>query len=343
MKLGLGYKKVIVLASLISLLLLFLLPKNLSESLYGKGIYVLVRFLFNLVSFIPFPIIYIWIALCIYLIWRLFAKSGSMKIIGISILKGLYWGIALFYFMWGFNYTRPSFGAKFPLEQAPMDSISWANEIFFAKNQLEASRPKQLKEYELADIEKLVRNNVKAVTADFGYVVPGRIRVKPLWPKGTLLRIKTAGFYLPHAGEAYIDPGLHPIQQAYTLAHEMCHGYGVTDEGACNFLAYLALYNSMDSTIRYSAHMAYYRYVAGEYRFRFPRSYKTIRDSLPLTIQNDLDEINANLSKYPDFFPKWRDKIYENYLQMQGIKEGMASYDNVIGYVRQYRNAGRIK
>jgi len=325
------------------LLILFLLPAGLSESFYGKGIYVLVRSLFHLISFIPFPIIYLWVILCIYLIWRLFAKSGSIKMKSLSILKGVLWGIALFYILWAFNYKRPSFGTKFPLEQSPMDSISWINELIFSKTQLESCRPSNLQEYDLVDIEEKVRSNVKSVAKEFGYEAPGKIRVKSLWPKGTLLRIKTAGFYLPYTGEAYLDPGLHTIQQAYTLAHEMSHGYGVTDEGACNFLAYLALYNNIDSTIRYSAHMAYYRYVASEYRFRFPRSYKAIRDSLPLTIQKDLDEINANLVKYPDLFPKLRDKIYDNYLQMQGIKEGMASYDNVIGYVRQFRNTGRIK
>ena len=342
MKLALRYKKVIVFGLWSIVGLLAILPASICEILYGNLIYPAVRYLFHMVSFISFPLIYILIGVCIYLIWRLFAVSDSIKSKGISLLKGIAWALALFYLSWAFNYRRPAFDSKLPLDRSPLDSADWYKELFFAKTELESTRPVKLTDYTLKETEEKVRKEVKLIANEFGYHAPGKIRVKSLWPEGFLLRIKTAGFYLPYAGEAYIDPGLHPIQHAYTLAHEMCHGYGVTDEGACNFLAYLALRNISDSTLKYSAQMAYYRYVASEYRFRYPGAYTSIRDSLPVDIKKDLDEINANLLKYPDLFPKLRDKVYENYLQLQGIKEGMASYDNVIGYVRQYRKAGKL-
>jgi hypothetical protein len=48
------------------------------------------------------------------------------------------------------------------------------------------------------------------------------------------------------------------------------------------------------------------------------------------------------MRRYPDFFPKWRDQIYDQYLKIQGIKEGMSSYDNIIDLVRQARKQGLL-
>jgi hypothetical protein len=222
-----------------------------------------------------------------------------------------------------------------------MDSSGLALELNQARLELIKYRPDTLADYSPVQIELIIRPSVIRYCALFGYIAPGKVRVKTL-PAGTLLRIKTAGFYLPYTGEAYIDRGLHSIQLPFTQAHEMCHGYGVTDEGACNFIAYLATINQGDSTVRYSGVMGYYRYVAGEYRYRFPKAYQSIRDSLPAFIQTDLDEINAQMLKYPDIFPKWRDKIYNKYLTTLHVPGGMASYDRIMDYVRQARQKGLI-
>jgi hypothetical protein len=123
----------------------------------------------------------------------------------------------------------------------------------------------------------------------------------------------------------------------------MCHGYGVTDEGACNFIAYLATIDQKDSTIHYSGAMGYFRYVASAYRYHYPREYQKIRDRLPLIIQSDLEEINKQLMKYPDIFPKWRDRIYNKYLLALNVPGGIENYDKIIDYVRQARDHGMLK
>ncbi|MEP7267341.1 MAG: DUF3810 family protein [Saprospiraceae bacterium] len=321
---------------------LFILPENIVEKVYGGIVFQVVRLIFNLLSFIPFPLIYLEIAGILFLIWRLFKSTIPLKNKGIKMLIGIFAFILLFYVLWAFNYRRPSFSEKFPLQKVQMDSLAWFDELNFSIAGLKRSRPTHLINYNSSQVEELIRPNIQRLCNEFGYLAIGKARVKSLWPKGILLRIKTAGFYLPYAGEAYIDKGLISLQIPFTIGHEMCHGYGVTDEGACNLLSYLALFNHSDSTVSYSAQMGYYRYVAGEFRYHYPDVYQEIRAALPMEIQADLDNINANLMKYPDILPKVRDKIYNNYLNIQGIKEGMASYDNIIGYVRQYRLDGSL-
>ena len=258
-----------------------------------------------------------------------------------SLVTFVFLTVFLFFLLWAFNYKRTDFSKRFLVDLPKIDSAGLALELNYTRIDLIKQRPWVLTDYTPEKIEYLVRPSVIKYCALFGYQAPGRVRVKTL-PAGTLLRIKTAGFYLPYAGEAYIDNGLHPIQLPFTQAHEMCHGYGVTDEGACNFIAYLATINQVDSTVRYSGAMGYYRYVASEYRYHFPKAYQSIRDSLPVFIQTDLDEINKQMLKYPDILPRLRDKIYDKYLTTLHVPGGMASYDRIIDYVRQARQKGMI-
>jgi Protein of unknown function (DUF3810) len=247
----------------------------------------------------------------------------------------------LFFLMWAFNYKRTDFALRFPITLPKIDSSGLAEELNLATAVLIKNRPRTILDYRPTEIENLIRPSIKKYCATFSYVAPGNVRVKTL-PAGTLLRIKTAGFYLPYAGEAYVDLGLHPIQLPFTQAHEMCHGYGVTDEGAANFIAYLATINQPDSTVRYSGAMSYFRYVAGEYRYHFPKAYQMFRIHLPEIVQMDLDSINSQMLKYPDIFPVLRDKVYNKYLTLLNVPGGMASYDKIIDYVREARLVGLL-
>ena len=321
---------------------LFFLPPEWMEGLYGKLIFPFVRILLHLISWIPFPLIYIPIVAIPGWIYFLLKSSHSWKVLVLKHLKAVIVIIILFYWLWAFNYRRTTFEHRFEVSVPKLDSASLFRELIYAADLMKTQRNSDPSRYTPVEIEELVRPSVKTICQQFGYTPPGKNRVKALYPKGTLLRIKTAGFYFPHAGEAYVDGGLHPLQLAFTIAHEMSHGFGVTDEGACNFLAFLATQSSTDSSIQYSGAIGYFRYVAGAYRYYFPQAYQAFRDQLPLPIQTDLDEINQAMRRYPDLLPKLRDQIYDNYLKLQGIKEGMSSYDNIIDLVRQAREQGLL-
>ena len=329
----------IVVFSFISVLAFFLSP-GLLEKVYGGFIFPLVRVIFSILIWIPFPLIYL--VLFSLLVWLalLFRGKGSVK------NKALRSGaltlslIFLFYWLWAYNYKRIPFGARFPVTLASVDSQALREELQFAAQFLLENSPGHRSYPSIKETEGMIRPWVDSVCRAYGYRTPGMIRVKALYPKGLLLRIRTAGFYFPHGGEAYIDPGLHELQVPFTMAHEMGHGFGVADEGACNFIALMALHRHPDSMMRYSGAMGYFRYVAGAYRFYFPEDYQQFRDQLPLQVQDDLNQINARLLKYPDIFPKLRDRIYDRYLKMQGIDEGLASYDRIIDMVREVRSRG---
>ena len=166
------------------------------------------------------------------------------------------------------------------------------------------------------------------------------MRVRQLWPKGFLLRWSTAGIYIPHAFEGHIDQGMLSVQKPFTMAHEMAHGYGVTDEGACNFIAWLACRQSEDKWIRFGGAFTYWRYAAAE----MPNdSVKQVIDSFHPIIRRALYLVRENDKKYPDILPQIRDAIYSTYLKRHGVKGGLRSYNYVVMMVSRYREQSNIK
>ena len=133
--------------------------------------------------------------------------------------------------------------------------------------------------------------------------------------------------------------GLHALQMPYVAAHESFHGHGITNEGACNFLAYLALTRADNLFLRYSGHMMLYRYLGSAVRRRDPEGYAAFRQNLPVGFRADLDSIRENLDRFREIAPVLRDVVYDNYLKSQGIAEGMASYSQVIDLVVAWQNA----
>jgi len=178
---------------------------------------------------------------------------------------------------------------------------------------------------------------VEKLLEKLNYPTAGTVRGRQLQPKGILLRFSTAGVYFPWTGESNIDAGLHPIQIPFTMAHEFAHGYGFTDEGTCNFLAYLACIQSENKMFQYSGHLSYWRYLASSYR-RFDReNYTAYFKTLPKGIIADLYAIDANSDKYPNILPELRDAAYDTYLKTQGIGEWMKSYSRIVMLVKAWR------
>ena len=186
-------------------------------------------------------------------------------------------------------------------------------------------------------MESQIRDLVEAQLRDLGYPAASHLRARSLLPRGILLRISTAGFYLPFTGECNLDAGLHPIQIPFVMAHEFAHGYGITDEGACNFIAYLACCRATSAFIRYSGHYGYWRYLRSAYYRLAPRAFQAYLEDLSPELRADARAVRKNSETYPDLFPKFRNLTYDTYLKAQGVSEGLRSYNRVVLLVDAWR------
>ena len=270
----------------------------------------------------------------------------------ICLLRGIagFTGALIFFFLvlWGYNYQRIDLEVRLGIQPIPLSVEQTFEELEQVTTELLDARfllsrdtlpleavPQTM---HLPSIRQSTLEHLRALLIGFGIPAPEGLVARQLRPPGILLQISTAGFYFPLTGECNIDDGLHPLQVPFVLAHEYAHGYGIGDEGSCNFLAYLALKTADDPWLRYSGALGYWRYVASSARRLDPERYSTFYSHLNKGVRQDLISIRRQMEKFPDLFPVARDRVYSAYLQTQGITEGLANYSRVVRLARAWRH-----
>jgi len=303
---------------------------------YFRGLFQFFRVAYDMtLGNLPFPSIYIIVpAFFGYFLWS--AKGSKLwllKALGASLI----WVVVLFYTLWGFNYTQPSLYRQLEMASVSVDSSYIAEkfkkqtlvvEQILANNLVHSQSP--------SDMESKIRVELESLLNEWNFPTAGKVRVRKI-PKGSLLHFRTSGIYIPHALEGHLDKGLYYRQHPFTMAHEMAHGYGITDESACNFIAYLVCQNSKDQNIFYSGELAYWRYLAKYYKAWHKDAWDEEYASLSPRLQADLVEIRNHIERYKDLMPKYRDVIYDSYLKSHGVSAGIKSYDEMIMLIAAYQ------
>jgi hypothetical protein len=188
-------------------------------------------------------------------------------------------------------------------------------------------------------LEDEIRNDQKRLLLDWNQNTYGRVRIRNLKPEGSLLIFSTAGIYLPFVCEGHVDSGMNPLQYPFTIAHEMAHGHGYTDEGVCNFIGFLTCMYSKDAVIRYSGLLGYWRYLYYEIRSNHPDIIASENFNLPVGLKNDLIAIRKDLLRFPDIMPWLRNLIYDSYLKTHGVNTGINSYNEIISQVIKWKES----
>ncbi|MFZ1703340.1 MAG: DUF3810 family protein [Saprospiraceae bacterium] len=295
---------------------------------------------------LPFPVVYLLVGVLLVImgfkIKDLWAFRTAFKyrfyyvqIMEKSLLVGLF-SLSLFYWVWGFHYFQKS---NFP---ATINQNKLISEVYLKSEFLAvAKKLNTIKYFMTGDIvpykdaskynnlEKSIRIIQEKTLHDLGYTALGHVRVRYLLPQGTLLRWSTAGVYFPFIFEGHVDSGLHPIQIPFTLAHEMAHGYGITNEGDCNLIALIVCLKHKDIQVRYAGLFTYMRYLWSDPRMPVEWK-KQLKDTLSKEVLSDWADIKEQSNKFPDLFPFWREVVYEAYLHWMGVDEGLDSYFSIV-------------
>ena len=319
------------------------------ESIYSRGVFPIIRWVFDIsLAFSPIPLIYLFYAIIFYFIIKTIAfqfkksipLSIRLKKNAFSVLSFTGFMVFWFLFLWGYNYARVPFQKQMNIEVMKLDSTSLEKELIIAAQEAIDSRT-QLNTKESIplsikpDFEDKIREDISKMLQNNGFIAGGNLRGRGLTPDGILFRFGISGIYMPYVGESNIDGGMHPLEKPFTMAHEMAHGYGWTDEATANFVAYLTCIGSDDAYTKYSGYLMYFRYVASNYRRINTEGYKKFRETLPVEMINDLKAINARIEQFPTWFET--DGLNNIFLKSQGVKEGTASYSRVVTLVYSWR------
>lgn len=336
------------LTALLGLISFSFLSEDTVETYYSRGFYLHIRTFFEY-SIGQFPLagLYFLVALLLGLILRFYLKNRpfsfskiSLPLLGAFLVKTSSLGLIIvfvFQLLWGLNYKRIPIATQLNIDPRAL-SLEELNVAVERTTLLCIEKRKQLsldtfaleQSFEWNIQEPKLRQELQGVMSEMGYPTDFLVRGRLLKPKGALLRISTSGFYLPFTGEGHIDAGLHPLQLPFTLAHEMAHGYGIGDEGPCNFLGLETCKRSNDAFVQYAGYLTYWRYLMAELYNQDEPIFEKKRAEIPRGMRNDLNAIYANRDQYPPVMDKVRDWIYTFYLKGQGIQDGMKSYSRIV-------------
>lgn len=321
----------------------FRLSPRSVEFLYGQLFYPLYQYIrFIVFKFISFPILYILLGyLVLWGIFKIIITPKFKEWRWISSLRMTFsilgFIVFFFYILWGFNYQRPTMLQRLDVELENPDSMYIATTMERVIDSLNSIRSQlDIDSVDICDIEVSSEIDssglevLKGYLSFLGYPTSYEGVVRELRPSGLLLRWSTAGFFMPYVGEAYIDPGLPNIQKPYVRMHELCHVYGITQEGEANFLAYQACRRSADPIVRYSGYLAIYPYIASAAHTMDKGYYTTMYARLDSGVKEDFDRISECHELYPSFMPKVRDFLYDTYLTSQGVEGGIKNYSRII-------------
>jgi len=349
------YRWIYLLLIFIAIRILLGFFPSVVETIYSRGLFLGIRWLIdNTTGRLPFPVLYVFLIIICWQVIRigyqwlqlLQQKKLQRQDILLPIANFFSIAIVLFLLLWGFNYARIPLENQLQLETKKLNLEEIINETKNATNIAKHARSNIPNadtnalsiDFLPSNLEDTMRQLLVNSLDKYGYPTVGKTRGRIIYPKGLLMRLGASGIYLPWVGEGHVDGAQTAAQMPFTLAHEMAHAYGFGDEGSCNFWGYIACISSDNPTIRYAGALAYWRYIAAEYKFFKPEEYEAFRaENLSIGMKNDLELIYQNHEKYPNIIP-YQNAAYDTYLKFQGVEEGIESYSRMVLLVKAWKS-----
>lgn len=244
--------------------------------------------------------------------------------------------IFFFLFLWGFNYQRTPIVEQLGLNPRSMNLEELKSEVLITqrlaqqyRNSISTDTAAIEKILSYPELEQLVRFNIADNLDMMGLNFTGKPRTKLFPPPGFMRKMGILGIYFPFTGESYIDPSMHALEKPFTIAHEMAHSYGVTNEGEANFIAWVICTNSDDPLLRYSGQLRLLMYQIRDYYRMAPEEYREWLRNLDAGIKNDMMSIKRNSDEIQAYSLELSRKTNDVFLKTQGVKAGINSYQQL--------------
>ena len=340
---------------------------TLVASFYTQGLFRYgasgLRFLFGS---IPFAIgEFIYVIIFILLIMNALKHINSLKSFnyisqkGWFILTKLSWLIVklyvVFQLIWGLNYIQPNPTEDFHLMvQTPknaeiamteMNALTYEliEELNTTKAAIRLNRPIQ------PNFEQVVANLQQAykelAIEHPRFILQHQSIKKAIFPNlGDYIGF--LAFYQPITGEAIIRSDLPILTQPYTIAHEMAHQLGYASETEANFIAFVVVSETNDPYLKYSMLLQMFSYaqdaqlllLAGNKGFDdWKMQIEKNRSLLSPAVLKDRAEIKAFFAARADKQIQASSQLYDQFLKWNQQAAGLASYADVLKWVRAYR------
>lgn len=327
------------------------------EHYYSRGFYPLFsRALRTITGWLPFSvgdviyvggILYLIILIAGWLFNRFVRKRkfDTGLLLKKMVVAGL-WLYVIFKIFWGLNYDRPTVGETRQLgkPEYTLEELTRFNDrLISALNSSRSAIPGDtLPMIVFPDILQLTGKAYAALAS----TSPELQWREPALKKSLLAELGDwvgyTGYYNPFTGEAQVRAEIPDILLPYIACHEVAHQLGYARESEASYVGWLASEALDDARLRYSAALDLYDQVQQE----LWRMYALQGDSAGLRrqMQENARRLDTAVKRdrraIREFFrsrthgvtPAFNE-LYAQYLRMNGQKEGMRSYREVVGWI----------
>ena len=326
------------------------------ERLFGQGLYPVVnailRFIFGLVPFsvaewllyalvigIPVLIFTMLIRAVIKRVsWLRFTRFFiTLLIIGCVAFNG-------FYFLWGFNYSRPGLAYRLslnvserPVEELTSLCYALANEA----NTLREQVPEDGKGvFLLPDGIQGSFDQIPEAYRSLNRILP-QIGASAARPKTVMLSTGLSwagisGIYIPFTAEPNVNIDQPALLIPSSAAHESAHGLGIAREDEANFAAYLACMASDDISTKYSGVMLALIHSGNQLHKVDREAYSKLYSTYSAGIKRDLADYNAYWKAFEGPVEKTMTKVNDGYLKYNQQESGVRSYGEMVDLLLAY-------
>ena len=163
---------------------------------------------------------------------------------------------------------------------------------------------------------------------------------KPLLNAWILSVQKLSGVYSPFTVEANYNSAMTDYNIPFTACHELSHLKGFMQEQEANFIAFLAGITYDDPEFQYSSYLTGWIYCMNVLRDADEEAWAQVRSGLSGEVEPDLLANSRFWARYDGAAAEAADRINDRYLQANGQKEGIKSYDRMVDLIVEYYCGG---
>ncbi len=198
------------------------------------------------------------------------------------------------------------------------------------------------------DFEQDIPATMEALSGEFSEFSGYYPDVKKIYFSFYMSQMGTLGIYLPMFEEANINDHLVDAQRPYCYCHELTHTRGIIQEDEANFFGLMAAVNSENPDIRYSGYLGIMEYLVDlmdktddSYRDRIEQADRIFS----YTIANDIfhyhedgywEEHEDQVIVPTEIVNEVQNTVYDATLVIQGVEDGIKSYDRVVEALLDY-------
>ena len=169
---------------------------------------------------------------------------------------------------------------------------------------------------------------------------------KPLYTSDFFSQQYMCGYYFPFSMEANYNNVMYIMNMPSTMCHELAHLKGYIFEDEANFISYLACIESEDPVFQYSGYLSVLNYLDNDFYKAVGRdrelylaqpviSAQVHADNVFVT-EKEWERINGKALVDTETVDKISDIVVDTTLKVNGVQDGMISYNRVVELLLQY-------